>query len=136
VHCCHPLCTVVHHTPSTMSFELIEEVSNMFHGPWQGDTKIVIGVDIGGTQSSVAFAFLSTGLCYDSSSLLGGLSPIHSGGAPIIQRITQWPGQQTPHQHSKIPMLVWYDKNNKVRHDASCWQSLMGALPQGGSVRC
>ncbi|CAE6478927.1 unnamed protein product [Rhizoctonia solani] len=30
-------------------------------GPWEGDTKIVIGIDIGTTQSGVAFAFLQNG---------------------------------------------------------------------------
>ncbi|KAF8695037.1 ATP binding, partial [Rhizoctonia solani] len=39
----------------------IEATPKPFRGPWEGDTKIVIGIDIGTTQSGVAFAFLENG---------------------------------------------------------------------------
>ncbi|CAE6537651.1 unnamed protein product [Rhizoctonia solani] len=39
----------------------IDATPKPFHGPWEGDTKIVIGIDIGTTQSGVAFAFLQNG---------------------------------------------------------------------------
>lgn len=39
----------------------VEAVSKPFRGPWEGQSKIVIGIDIGTTQSGVAFAFLETG---------------------------------------------------------------------------
>jgi hypothetical protein len=32
-----------------------------FHNPWDGPSKIVVGIDIGTTQSGVAFAFFETG---------------------------------------------------------------------------
>lgn len=34
-----------------------------FNGPWDGDNQIVIGFDIGTTQSGVAFAYLVEGMC-------------------------------------------------------------------------
>ncbi|CAE6537666.1 unnamed protein product [Rhizoctonia solani] len=64
--------------------------------PWEGDTKIVIGIDIGATQSGVAFAFLQNGV------------------SQAIHRVTKWPGQELHNQQSRIPTLVWYDKNTKA----------------------
>ncbi|KEP53958.1 heat shock 70 kDa protein 12A [Rhizoctonia solani 123E] len=65
-------------------------------GPWEGDTKIVIGIDIGTTQSGVAFAFLQNGM------------------KQVIHRVTRWPGQEAHNQQSKIPTLVWYDTDKKA----------------------
>jgi len=67
-----------------------------FHGVWEGETKIVIGIDVGTTQSGVAFAFLQ------------------KGANQAIHRVTQWPGQEAQHQQSKIPTLVWYDLDKKA----------------------
>lgn len=39
----------------------VEAATKPFRGPWEGQDKIVIGIDIGTTQSGVAFAFLQTG---------------------------------------------------------------------------
>jgi hypothetical protein len=44
---------------TTMS---IDTIPKPFYGPWEGDTKIAVGIDIGTTQSGVAFAFLQNGL--------------------------------------------------------------------------
>lgn len=33
----------------------------VFDGPWEGPSKIAVGIDIGTTQSGVAFAFLLQG---------------------------------------------------------------------------
>ncbi|KAF8606746.1 hypothetical protein BDV93DRAFT_488628 [Ceratobasidium sp. AG-I] len=65
-------------------------------GPWEGDSKIVIGIDVGSTQSGVAFAFLQ------------------QGANQAIHRVTQWPGQEAQNQQSKIPTLVWYDSDKKA----------------------
>ncbi|KDN48295.1 hypothetical protein RSAG8_02887, partial [Rhizoctonia solani AG-8 WAC10335] len=73
----------------------IEATAKPFHGPWEGDTKIVIGIDIGTTQSGVAFAFLQ-------------------GASQAIQRVTRWPGQEAHNQQGKIPTLVWYNTNKKA----------------------
>ncbi|KAF8594085.1 hypothetical protein BDV93DRAFT_482080 [Ceratobasidium sp. AG-I] len=67
-----------------------------FHGIWEGETKIVVGIDVGTTQSGVAFAFFQ------------------KGTNQVIQRVTQWPGQEAQHQQSKIPTLVWYDLDKKA----------------------
>ncbi|KAG8783944.1 hypothetical protein FRC12_019178 [Ceratobasidium sp. 428] len=74
----------------------INAVPKPFHGAWEGKSKIVIGIDIGTTQSGVAFAFLQKGV------------------DQAIHRVTQWPGQEAQHQQSKIPTLVWYDLNGKA----------------------
>lgn len=74
----------------------INAVPKPFHGAWEGETKIIIGIDVGTTQSGVAFAFLQ------------------KGANQAIHRVTQWPGQEAQHQQSKIPTLVWYDLNKKA----------------------
>ncbi|CAE6368533.1 unnamed protein product [Rhizoctonia solani] len=74
----------------------IDPTPKPFRGPWEGDTKIVIGIDIGTTQSSVAFAFLK------------------NGASQVIHRVTRWPGQEAHNQQGKIPTLVWYDTSKKA----------------------
>ncbi|KAH7339939.1 hypothetical protein B0J17DRAFT_657366 [Rhizoctonia solani] len=67
---------------------------------WEGESKIVIGIDIGTTQSGVAFTYLV------------------KGGKPQIHRITQWPGQVANSQTTKIPTVVWYDNQTAVSFGA------------------
>ncbi|CAE6436769.1 unnamed protein product [Rhizoctonia solani] len=74
----------------------MDAIPKPFCGPWEGDTKIVIGIDIGTTQSGVAFAFLQ------------------NGANQTIHRVTRWPGQGAQNQQSKIPTLVWYDMNQQA----------------------
>ncbi|QRV77747.1 heat shock protein 70 kDa 12A [Ceratobasidium sp. AG-Ba] len=74
----------------------INAIQKPFHGPWDGKSKIVIGIDIGTTQSGVAFAFLQKGI------------------DQIIHRVTQWPGQEAQNQQGKIPSLVWYNLDGKA----------------------
>ncbi|CAE6493121.1 unnamed protein product [Rhizoctonia solani] len=65
-------------------------------GAWEGETKILVGIDIGTTYSGVAFAFLE------------------KGSSQVIHRVTRWPGQDAREQQSKIPTLIWYDSNQKA----------------------
>ncbi|KAH7336869.1 hypothetical protein B0J17DRAFT_718783 [Rhizoctonia solani] len=74
----------------------IDAAPKPLRGPWEGDTKIVVGIDIGTTQSGVAFAFLQNGASQD------------------IHRVTRWPGQEAHNQQAKIPTIVWYDTNKKA----------------------
>lgn len=74
----------------------IDAAPKPFRGPWEGDTKIVIGIDVGTTQSGVAFAFLQ------------------NGASQVIHRVTRWPGQEAHNQQGKIPTLVWYDTNKRA----------------------
>ncbi|KDN40994.1 hypothetical protein RSAG8_07700, partial [Rhizoctonia solani AG-8 WAC10335] len=67
-----------------------------FDDPWDGPSKVVIGIDIGSTQSGVAFAFLQ------------------QGARQSIHRVTQWPGQESQNLHGKIPTVLWYDSTNKA----------------------
>lgn len=39
----------------------INQAAKVFQGPWEGASKVAIGIDIGTTQSGVAFAFLQQG---------------------------------------------------------------------------
>ncbi|KAF8736628.1 ATP binding, partial [Rhizoctonia solani] len=64
-------------------------------GPWSRPSKIILGIDIGTTQSAVAFAYL------------------YPGGPQSIHRVMEWPGQESQKGESKIPTLVYYDSNNK-----------------------
>ncbi|KAG8712295.1 hypothetical protein FRC11_000513, partial [Ceratobasidium sp. 423] len=74
----------------------VEAVARPFRGSWEGQDKIVLGIDIGTTQSGVAFTFLQT------------------GESQVIHRVTKWPGQEAAHQQGKVPSLVWYDTNKKA----------------------
>ncbi|QRV92559.1 hypothetical protein RhiJN_20577 [Ceratobasidium sp. AG-Ba] len=71
-------------------------VPRPFEGLWEGDSKIVIGIDVGTTQSGVAFSFLQ------------------QGARQTIHRVMQWPGQEASNVFSKIPTLVWYDTEGKA----------------------
>ncbi|KAF8755016.1 ATP binding [Rhizoctonia solani] len=81
---------------SSLTAMSIDATPKPFRGPWEGDTKIVIGIDIGTTQSGVAFAFLQ------------------NGASQVIHRVTRWPGQEARDQQGKIPTLVWYDRSRKA----------------------
>jgi len=65
-------------------------------GPWTRPSKIIIGIDIGTTQSAVAFAYL------------------YPNGPQSLYRVSAWPGQESQKGESKIPTLVYYDKNGKA----------------------
>lgn len=39
----------------------VSAAPKVFQGPWEGPSKIAIGIDIGTTQSGVAFAYLQQG---------------------------------------------------------------------------
>ncbi|CAE6410887.1 unnamed protein product [Rhizoctonia solani] len=69
--------------------------SRSFDDPWDESSRIVIGIDIGTTQTGVAFAFLQKGV------------------KPFIHRVTQWPGQ-VQNLHGKIPTILWYDSTKKA----------------------
>ncbi|CAE6366755.1 unnamed protein product, partial [Rhizoctonia solani] len=60
---------------------------------WSGPSKIILGVDIGTTQSAVAFAYL------------------RPGRPQSLRRVGEWPGQVA--QETKFPTLVYYDSDNK-----------------------
>ncbi|CAE6502943.1 unnamed protein product [Rhizoctonia solani] len=65
-------------------------------GPWNRPPKIILGVDIGTTESAVAFAYL------------------YPDGPQYIHRVTAWPGQETQKMEGKIPTLVYYDSERKA----------------------
>ncbi|CAE6432312.1 unnamed protein product [Rhizoctonia solani] len=74
----------------------VNAIQRPLYGPWEGESTIVIGIDIGTTHSGVAFAFLEQG--------------VKQG----IHHVTKWPGQELHHQQSRIPTLVWYDTNQRA----------------------
>lgn len=83
---------------------------------WKEDNTIMIGIDIGSTQSGVAFTFLQKGqnLQPISHSVMHSKSQHQFPGArQIVYRVGRWPGQASESQ-SKIPTLIWYDKRGKV----------------------
>ncbi|KAG8703977.1 hypothetical protein FRC08_002527 [Ceratobasidium sp. 394] len=65
-------------------------------GPWTRPPKIILGIDIGTTQSAVAFAYL------------------YPNGPQSLYRVAAWPGQEAHKGESKIPTLVYYDQNDKA----------------------
>ncbi|CAE6411041.1 unnamed protein product, partial [Rhizoctonia solani] len=58
---------------------------------WKEKTKIVIGIDIGTTQSAVAIGLLERGVDVRKS----------------LHTVTEWPGQEI--KQAKIPTAMWYD---------------------------
>ncbi|CAE6488853.1 unnamed protein product [Rhizoctonia solani] len=74
----------------------IDAIPKPFRGPWQGDAKIILGIDIGTTQSNVAFSFLQ------------------EGGGQLVHNVSRWPGQEACQQQGKIPTIVWYDTNQRA----------------------
>lgn len=72
------------------------EMQRTFVGPWNGDSKIVVGIDIGTTFSGVAFAFLQ------------------KGSNQQLYRVDHWPGQGAHNFSGKIPTLIWYDSEGKA----------------------
>ncbi|CEL60592.1 hypothetical protein RSOLAG1IB_03830 [Rhizoctonia solani AG-1 IB] len=66
---------------------------------WEEDNRIVIGIDIGTTQSGVAFTYLI------------------KGTKPQIHRIMQWPGQNA-NLTTKVPTVVWYSNGEAVSFGA------------------
>ncbi|CUA77246.1 Heat shock 70 kDa protein 12B [Homo sapiens] [Rhizoctonia solani] len=73
-----------------------DTVPRLFQGTWEGENKVVVGIDIGTTQSGVAFAFLE------------------KGQEQQIQRVTDWPGQEAQNLAGKVPTLVWYDTEKEA----------------------
>ncbi|KAH7323441.1 hypothetical protein B0J17DRAFT_742988 [Rhizoctonia solani] len=72
----------------------------MEHDPnrkWKGETKVVVGIDIGTTQRAVAIGLLEHG-SYNV--------------AKALHSVTEWPGQDL--KQAKIPTAIWYDTNGKA----------------------
>ncbi|KAF8606754.1 hypothetical protein BDV93DRAFT_468345 [Ceratobasidium sp. AG-I] len=65
-------------------------------GQWSRPSKIILGIDIGTTQSAVAFAYL------------------YPDGPQSLHRVSAWPGQEAQKGESKIPTLVYYDTDGKA----------------------
>ncbi|KAF8606751.1 hypothetical protein BDV93DRAFT_468343 [Ceratobasidium sp. AG-I] len=80
----------------SLSNDPVNAVHKAFGGTWAGRSKIAIGIDIGTTQSGVAFAYLL------------------EGAEQSVHRVTQWPGQEAQNQHGKIPTIVWYDSDKQA----------------------
>ncbi|CAE6466496.1 unnamed protein product [Rhizoctonia solani] len=74
-------------------------------GAWNRPPKIILGIDIGTTQSAVAFAYL------------------YPDGPQSLHRVTAWPGQEAQKGESKIPTLVYYD-TDKTASDGTTTQAL------------
>ncbi|CAE6376908.1 unnamed protein product [Rhizoctonia solani] len=63
---------------------------------WKGESKIVVGIDIGTTQSAVAIGLLENG--------------VEVGKA--LHTVTEWPGQDL--KNAKIPTAIWYNSEGKA----------------------
>jgi hypothetical protein len=65
--------------------------------PWEGDAKLVIGIDIGTTFCAVSYSCLIP------------------QGPQTVQRVIKWPGQHAQKGEAKIPSIVWYDKRGRPK---------------------
>ncbi|KAG8716979.1 hypothetical protein FRC09_014937 [Ceratobasidium sp. 395] len=64
--------------------------------PWELPKKIILGIDIGTTQSAVSFAFL------------------YPGGPQSLYRVSKWPGQDPQKGESKVPTIIYYDRRGEA----------------------
>jgi len=64
--------------------------------PWAGETKIILGFDIGTTFSGVSYAYL------------------YPEGPQVVSAVSDWPGQEAHSGQSKVPTLVWYNRNKEA----------------------
>ncbi|CAE6499632.1 unnamed protein product [Rhizoctonia solani] len=71
-------------------------MSDPLHGPWKGESKILLSIDIGITHSGVSFMYLK------------------NGAKQTIYPVTKWPGQEGVSIDSMVPTMLWYDTNNKA----------------------
>ncbi|CUA78451.1 hypothetical protein RSOLAG22IIIB_07089 [Rhizoctonia solani] len=69
--------------------------SQVLDTKWEGENKLVVGIDIGMTQSGVALAYLE------------------KGQPQVIHRIAKWPGQGAQNERSKVPTVIWYNLETK-----------------------
>ncbi|KAG8682335.1 hypothetical protein FRC09_016839, partial [Ceratobasidium sp. 395] len=65
-------------------------------GPWQLPAKLILGIDIGTTHSTVSFAYL------------------YPSGPQSLHGTRCWPGYEHRQDEIKIPTVVWYDRNGKA----------------------
>ncbi|KAF8593330.1 kinase-like protein [Ceratobasidium sp. AG-I] len=64
--------------------------------PWSRPPKIILGIDIGTTQSAVAFAYL------------------YPNGPQSLHQVFDWPGQEGQNKVARIPTVVCYDTAGKA----------------------
>ncbi|KDN40153.1 hypothetical protein RSAG8_08353, partial [Rhizoctonia solani AG-8 WAC10335] len=77
----------------------VPPIYRTFQGLWQGESRIVLGIDIGTTYSGVAFTYHQvTGVRSDQ----------------LLHRVDRWPGQEGQNYSGKIPSIIWYDSNGKA----------------------
>ncbi|KIM82435.1 hypothetical protein PILCRDRAFT_462174 [Piloderma croceum F 1598] len=59
---------------------------------WNGESRIVLGIDVGATQSAVAFCWL------------------YKGSVANVHRVSNWPGQDDQRGEPKIPTQIYYNR--------------------------
>jgi hypothetical protein len=82
---------------------------------WEKDSRIILGIDIGATQSAVAFSYIYKGTeplrRYDTIKFMNQLPD----GAATVQHVTEWPGQKAQMADAKIPTEIYYNNKGEVR---------------------
>jgi hypothetical protein len=82
---------------------------------WKKASQIILGIDIGATQTAVSFAFLFQGYCVAACIISKSLTQIFRlGGNVSVKRVSDWPGQ-SEQSTSKIPTQIYYDTMGQVR---------------------
>ncbi|KAF8337586.1 uncharacterized protein EI90DRAFT_2991950 [Cantharellus anzutake] len=63
---------------------------------YAGQSKIIIAIDIGTSNTGVSYAYL------------------YPSGPQAVTRVSEWPGQPPHRGESKIPTLIWYNRQNQA----------------------
>ncbi|GAB1528301.1 hypothetical protein RhiTH_011494 [Rhizoctonia solani] len=98
----------------------IDSVSRPFRGQWEGEDKIVLGIDIGTTQSGVAFAFLQTALARSNNAQAA------SFGAEALSPEVEEQAKENNWSLARYPKLNLHPEDMKAQHGLA-----LGLLPPG-----
>ncbi|CAE6467158.1 unnamed protein product [Rhizoctonia solani] len=69
----------------------VQPVHRSFRERWSSPPKIILGIDVGTTHSSVGFTY------------------VYPGVELMLHRVNKWPGQEGQNSRGKVPSVVWYN---------------------------
>ena len=84
---------------------------------YTGKNRIIIAIDIGTSHTGVSYAYLYpkyVNFWFSCDIVLIAVLDHMCSGPQAVTRVGEWPGQPAHRGESKIPTVIWYDRQNKV----------------------